>query len=77
MLKGKIIIGVCAGRFHTVLYTRNSVFTFGLNAGQLGEKFLHLQPWITELYINLRTSGSVFHMNILQFQTRLSLALSN
>lgn len=36
MLKGRIVIGICAGRFHTVLNTRDSVFTFGLNAGQLG-----------------------------------------
>lgn len=36
MLKGRPVFGVCAGRFHTVLYTKDSVFTFGLNAGQLG-----------------------------------------
>ncbi|XP_013776392.1 inhibitor of Bruton tyrosine kinase-like [Limulus polyphemus] len=35
-LKGKEIVGVCAARFHSVLYTKDAVFTFGLNAGQLG-----------------------------------------
>ena len=36
-LKGKTIKGVCVGRFHTVLYTGDAVYTCGLNAGQLGE----------------------------------------
>ena len=36
-LKGKTIKGVCVGRFHTVLYTSDAVYTCGLNAGQLGE----------------------------------------
>ena len=36
-LKGKVIKGVCGQRFHTVVYTDQSVFTFGLNAGQLGK----------------------------------------
>ncbi|XP_071955936.1 inhibitor of Bruton tyrosine kinase-like [Antedon mediterranea] len=35
-LKGKLVVGVAAGRFHTVLYTNDAVYTFGLNAGQLG-----------------------------------------
>lgn len=35
-MKGKSILGVCSGRFHTVIYTADSVYTFGLNAGQLG-----------------------------------------
>lgn len=35
-LKGKNVVGVCAARFHSVFYTKDSVFTFGLNAGQLG-----------------------------------------
>ncbi|XP_023596163.1 inhibitor of Bruton tyrosine kinase isoform X3 [Trichechus manatus latirostris] len=35
-LKGKTIIGVAAGRFHTVLWTREAVYTMGLNGGQLG-----------------------------------------
>ncbi|XP_045150254.1 inhibitor of Bruton tyrosine kinase [Echinops telfairi] len=35
-LKGKTIIGVAAGRFHTVLWTRDAVYTMGLNGGQLG-----------------------------------------
>lgn len=35
-LKGRTVIGVAAGRFHTVLWTRDSVYTVGLNGGQLG-----------------------------------------
>ncbi|KAF8773228.1 Inhibitor of Bruton tyrosine kinase like protein [Argiope bruennichi] len=35
-LKGKAILGICAARFHSVIYTKDSVYTFGLNAGQLG-----------------------------------------
>ncbi|XP_061572215.1 inhibitor of Bruton tyrosine kinase [Cololabis saira] len=36
MLKGRTVIGVAAGRFHTVLWTREAVYTVGLNGGQLG-----------------------------------------
>ncbi|XP_057183693.1 inhibitor of Bruton tyrosine kinase-like isoform X2 [Triplophysa rosa] len=35
-LKGRMVIGVAAGRFHTVLWTRDAVYTVGLNGGQLG-----------------------------------------
>ncbi|XP_019711856.1 inhibitor of Bruton tyrosine kinase isoform X1 [Hippocampus comes] len=35
-LKGRTITGVAAGRFHTVLWTREAVYTMGLNGGQLG-----------------------------------------
>ncbi|CAL1279292.1 unnamed protein product [Larinioides sclopetarius] len=35
-LKGKAVLGICAARFHSVIYTKDSVYTFGLNAGQLG-----------------------------------------
>ncbi|XP_018425075.1 PREDICTED: inhibitor of Bruton tyrosine kinase [Nanorana parkeri] len=35
-LKGKSVIGVTAGRFHTVLWSRDAVYTMGLNGGQLG-----------------------------------------
>ena len=31
------MIGVAAGRFHTVLWTREAVYTMGLNGGHLGE----------------------------------------
>ncbi|XP_033741198.1 inhibitor of Bruton tyrosine kinase-like [Pecten maximus] len=34
--KSKKVQSVCAGRFHTAMLTSDSVFTFGLNAGQLG-----------------------------------------
>lgn len=39
-LKGRTIIGVAAGRFHTVLWTKEAVYTMGLNGGQLGKKSL-------------------------------------
>ncbi|XP_068586194.1 inhibitor of Bruton tyrosine kinase [Cebidichthys violaceus] len=35
-LRGRTVIGVAAGRFHTVLWTREAVYTMGLNGGQLG-----------------------------------------
>ncbi|XP_028281247.1 inhibitor of Bruton tyrosine kinase isoform X2 [Parambassis ranga] len=35
-LKGRTVIGVAAGKFHTVLWTREAVYTMGLNGGQLG-----------------------------------------
>ncbi|XP_069393451.1 inhibitor of Bruton tyrosine kinase [Paralichthys olivaceus] len=35
-LKGRTVIGVAAGRFHTVLWTREAIYTMGLNGGQLG-----------------------------------------
>uniref|UniRef100_A0A665VJ13 BTB domain-containing protein n=1 Tax=Echeneis naucrates TaxID=173247 RepID=A0A665VJ13_ECHNA len=36
MLRGRTVIGVAAGKFHTVLWTREAVYTMGLNGGQLG-----------------------------------------
>ncbi|XP_030640268.1 inhibitor of Bruton tyrosine kinase [Chanos chanos] len=36
ILRGKTVIGVAAARFHTVLWTRDAVYTLGLNGGQLG-----------------------------------------
>lgn len=38
-LKGIKLIGVCAATFHTVMYTEDKIYTFGLNAGQLGRVF--------------------------------------
>lgn len=35
-LKGKKVIGVRAARFHSVIFTKDCIYTFGLNAGQLG-----------------------------------------
>lgn len=40
-LKGRVVIGVAAGRFHTVLWTKEAVYTMGLNGGQLGESILN------------------------------------
>ena len=28
--------GIAAARFHSAIYTKQELFTFGLNAGQLG-----------------------------------------
>ncbi|CAH3153614.1 unnamed protein product, partial [Porites evermanni] len=36
MWKGKEFIGAAAGRCHSVFFTRNEVYSCGLNAGQLG-----------------------------------------
>ena len=35
--KGKYMIGAAAGRYHSVFFTRNEVYSCGLNAGQLGK----------------------------------------
>ncbi|KAM9310117.1 inhibitor of Bruton tyrosine kinase [Pholidichthys leucotaenia] len=35
-LKGRTVTGVAAGSFHTVLWTREAIYTMGLNGGQLG-----------------------------------------
>ena len=35
--KGRPLKGVCVGRFHTVVWTNDSLFSVGLNAGQLGK----------------------------------------
>lgn len=35
--KGVEIVGISAGRFHSVFYTNSAVYSFGLNAGQIGE----------------------------------------
>lgn len=36
VFKGRTIQGICAQRFHTAVYTKDAIYTFGLNAGQLG-----------------------------------------
>ncbi|KAK8765298.1 hypothetical protein V5799_032092 [Amblyomma americanum] len=35
-LKEKKAVGVCAAKYHSVIYTEDGIYTFGLNAGQLG-----------------------------------------
>lgn len=35
-LKDKKAVGVCAAKYHSVIYTEDGIYTFGLNAGQLG-----------------------------------------
>lgn len=41
------MIGVAAGRFHTVLWTRDAVYTVGLNGGQLGKLLKNSDLFIT------------------------------
>ena len=36
VLRGRDFKGVLAQRFHTLVYTQDSIWVFGLNAGQLG-----------------------------------------
>jgi len=43
-LRGRTVVGVAAGRFHTVLWTREAVYTMGLNGGQLGESREKMAP---------------------------------
>ncbi|XP_061171196.1 inhibitor of Bruton tyrosine kinase-like isoform X2 [Saccostrea echinata] len=57
-IKGKSIKGVCVGRFHTVLYTSDAVYTCGLNAGQLG------QPKGAEKQTQLRQVSNLNHPDI-------------
>lgn len=45
-------LGIGAGRFHSLFWTRSSLFTWGLNAGQLG----HLKGAKTTLVPKLVTS---------------------
>jgi len=37
-LKGKTVLGLGTGRFHSLIHTSGSLYTCGLNAGQLGRK---------------------------------------
>lgn len=43
--KGVNITGICAARYHTVVYAKDGVYSFGLNAGHLG----HLKGDRTEI----------------------------
>ncbi|XP_055458457.1 inhibitor of Bruton tyrosine kinase isoform X1 [Psammomys obesus] len=56
-LKGRPIVGVAAGRFHTVLWTREAVYTLGLNGGQLG----HLLDPNGEKYVTTPRQVSALH----------------
>ncbi|XP_053566453.1 inhibitor of Bruton tyrosine kinase [Bombina bombina] len=57
ILKGKTVIGVAAGRFHTVLWTREAVYTLGLNGGQLG----YLQDPNGEKHVSCPRQVSALH----------------
>ncbi|XP_075058792.1 inhibitor of Bruton tyrosine kinase [Mixophyes fleayi] len=56
-LKGKIVVGVAAGRFHTVLWTKGAVYTMGLNGGQLG----YLQDPNGEKHVSCPRQISALH----------------
>ncbi|XP_072018239.1 LOW QUALITY PROTEIN: inhibitor of Bruton tyrosine kinase-like [Amphiura filiformis] len=53
VIRNKSLAGVAVGRFHTVVFTDDILFTFGLNAGQLGhskgEKYLQTPRQVTSL----------------------------
>jgi inhibitor of Bruton tyrosine kinase len=42
----KKVLGICAGRFHSVLWSERGVATCGLNAGQLGHVNQNKEPMI-------------------------------
>ncbi|XP_068137640.1 inhibitor of Bruton tyrosine kinase isoform X2 [Hyperolius riggenbachi] len=60
-LKGKSVIGVAAGRFHTVLWSKDAVYTMGLNGGQLGYQ---LDPNGEKLVSCLRQVSALHHKDI-------------
>lgn len=50
-----VIDGICTGRFHTVVWGEKSLFTFGLNAGQIGhEKSLGLYVTHPKIVNNIK-----------------------
>ena len=61
-LKGKLIRGMCAQRFHTVFYSDDAVFTYGLNAGQMGKKPIIEFAWGS---LNKNLVGLWWNFNIL------------
>ena len=61
-LKGKLIRGMCAQRFHTVFYSDDAVFTYGLNAGQMGKKPIIEFAWGS---LNTNLVGLWWNFNIL------------
>ncbi|XP_041419014.1 uncharacterized protein LOC108705643 [Xenopus laevis] len=56
-MKGKTVLGVAAGRFHTVLWTKDAVYTVGLNGGQLG----YLQDPNGEKFVSCPRQVSALH----------------
>ncbi|KAL8560153.1 hypothetical protein ACOMHN_021648 [Nucella lapillus] len=58
LLKGRNILGVCAGRFHSVVYTVDGVYTCGLNAGQIG------QPKGEQYQTQLRQVSLLHHKDV-------------
>ncbi|XP_069462415.1 inhibitor of Bruton tyrosine kinase [Ambystoma mexicanum] len=60
-LKGRTVIGIAAGRFHTVLWTKEAVYTMGLNGGQLG--YL-LDPNGEKCVTSPRQVSALYHKDI-------------
>lgn len=64
------MIGVAAGRFHTVLWTREAVYTMGLNGGQLGKlrytsrvQTVLLHILVKNKYCNVTAAQCVFTLD--------------
>ncbi|XP_075218309.1 inhibitor of Bruton tyrosine kinase [Lycorma delicatula] len=61
--KGVTVIGVSAARFHTVFWTEDSLYTFGLHAGQLGHPALPESTIIApRLVTSLNHNVSITHV---------------
>ncbi|XP_054831335.1 inhibitor of Bruton tyrosine kinase isoform X2 [Eublepharis macularius] len=60
-LKGRMVTGVAAGRFHTVLWTNEAVYTVGLNGGQLGHL---LDPNGEKCITSPRQVSALYHKDI-------------
>lgn len=57
-IKGKSIVGVAAARFHSAVYTKDELFTFGLNAGQLGHRKSDENQAVPKVVSHLYQKGS-------------------
>lgn len=82
-LKGRTVIGVAAGRFHTVLWTREAVYTTGLNGGQLGklrcassEQTLSVNILVKNKYCNFTAIHGMFTLDPLGRKSRRKLSWS-
>lgn len=67
-LKGRNVVGVAAGRFHTVLWTRDAVYTVGLNGGQLGRKQMREMTRSNWLFVWCKTMARPIMFNLCNTQ---------
>lgn len=59
------ITGICAGKYHSVLYGKTTIFTCGLNGGQLGHLQCENSPFIkipSQVPINLKSGSYITHV---------------